>query len=288
MAHLDRKALGQHFLKNQQVIKKIVTSFFKLTEQYQCAQILEIGLGRGALTHPILDWVQHHKPTNLKQLVLIEKDLKLEPLWNSKLEQFKKNLPQNLEVNLEVNLEIKMIRDDFLKMPPHQWIENPPVAVISNLPYSVSIPILKTLLKEQNSIPFMVLMFQEEVAQRIRAQPKTKQRGSLSLWVQNQWKVEKLLRVSPRDFNPPPEVYSEVIILERRNQPLVPLSKSYPKEWENLLKKGFSQRRKMLRSVLGSDLLEQAEVDGRKRAEALEIEEWAKIFTCLIRKNDRT
>ena len=134
----------------------------------------------------------------------------------------------------------------------------------------------------------MVLMFQAEVAQRLRADPDTRAWGSLSIWIQNRWNVRKLISVKPGAFNPPPKVDSEVLVFERREQPRIQIPND-PKteaQWESLLKATFSQRRKMLRSVLKPypvlrNALELSQVDDTKRAEALSWEEWAKLWECL-------
>ena len=131
----------------------------------------------------------------------------------------------------------------------------------------------------------MVLMFQAEVAARLRAEAGEKARGSLSLWIQNQWDVKKLLFVPPRAFSPPPEVNSEVVTLTRREVPRIQGStdSALAPLWQSLLKVAFAHRRQMLRKVLKtSDLwrnaLELSEVDGTKRAESLQWEEWDRLF----------
>jgi 16S rRNA (adenine1518-N6/adenine1519-N6)-dimethyltransferase len=130
----------------------------------------------------------------------------------------------------------------------------------------------------------MVMMFQSEVAQRLYAKAGEKKRGSLSVWVQNRWEVKKFLSVSPSAFRPAPKVYSEIVVLTRRESPFVPVQLS-EERWESLLKQCFSHRRKMLRSNIPWPLvLEEAGVDGTKRAEELQWDEWNRLFFSVLKK----
>jgi 16S rRNA (adenine1518-N6/adenine1519-N6)-dimethyltransferase len=154
------------------------------------------------------------------------------------------------------------------------------MGVVSNLPYSTGTAILDRLAREE--IPFMVLMFQAEVAQRLRAEPSTKAWGSLSIWLQNRWDVTRLCGVPPGAFSPPPDVDSEVVVLRRRAEPRVAVKSE--EAWEKLLKVSFAHRRKMLRGSLPPPYkaaLEKAEIDGTKRAEALGWDEWSRFLGAL-------
>ena len=210
----------------------------------------------------------------IEELILCEKDRKYAERWTSK------------EVAVK---NFKIHNADFMELEDNAWISRPPVAVVSNLPYSAGTAIVTKLARYPAEIPVMVLMFQTEVARRLRAEKGTKDWGSLSIWIQNKWLVQKLFSVSPKSFKPPPKVDSEVVILTPRKQPLISAG-DYPDSevWlEKMLKAFFQQRRKMLRASVGRDptwrnTLELAEVDGTKRAEVLGWDEWTKLLQALL------
>jgi len=121
------------------------------------------------------------------------------------------------------------------------------------------------------------------VAKRLYAEPSTPDRGSLSLYIQNEWEVKRLLVVKPEAFNPPPKVMSEVVTLKRRQTPFIQLpNEGARKKWNDLLKTAFLHRRKMLRVNLGKsnwkDAFERSGVDPTLRAEALEWKHWSAIW----------
>jgi 16S rRNA (adenine1518-N6/adenine1519-N6)-dimethyltransferase len=246
---------------------------------------MEVGPGKGAITYPILK--EGLEKGSLKRFWLVERDQKIVEHWVAEIGN-----PHYQGIRFEVE------SGDFLELEESRWAKEPQFVVVSNLPYSAGTAIFTRLAARVNRIPAMVLMFQQEVAQRLRAEPNTKARGSLSIWVQNLWDVEKLMAVPPRAFAPPPEVTSEVVILTRRAQPRVIfpqvegglLSASgeaigMDKFWEFFLKTCFSQRRKMLRSSLPwRNALELSGVDGTKRAEALDWEELNCLFRAVVRE----
>ena len=274
-----RRAYGQHFLKDKSVCQKIAQTAVEAAETTGCATLLEIGPGRGAITDPILELA--HRSDTLKKVILCEKDRKLVDEWNLRAS----------------GDQILSIQDsDFLLLDEVQWLGHAPIVVASNLPYSAGTAIFTRLAEHPDKIRRMVLMFQAEVAQRLRAEIGTKAWGSLSIWTQNRWDVTKLLTVPPGAFQPPPEVMSEVVVLIPREKPRVEMPKlNSPKGltqahslWESLLKSCFTHRRKMLRAGLPKsgplrNALESSGVDGTKRAEALEWKEWEKLFHGLLR-----
>lgn len=253
-----RRALGQHFLKDARITQLIADTAHQLSEEQQCRKLLEIGPGKGALTAPLL------KIFGPDCLVLSERDRELAAYWKT----------QGLRIE----------EGDFLDLPEERWLIDRPLAVVSNLPYSAGTAILTRLARYYESIPYMVLMFQAEVAERLRAHPDTKAWGSLSIWIQNRWDVKKLCHVPPGAFSPPPDVQSEVVILRARAQPVIQISDE--KKWESLLKTAFSHRRKMLRSCFrGAEHLKKAleisGLDGTKRAEALSWDEWRVLYSAV-------
>lgn len=258
-----RRALGQHFLKDRKIAQLIAETAIDQASIHSCATLLEIGPGKGAITHLILDRLSQKE--SQPSIILCEKDRELANYWE--------NHPSTIPI--QVN------QADFLDLPESQWIHRPPVAIVSNLPYSTSIAILNRLMKSEKKIPTMTLMFQSEVAERLCAESGIKSRGSLSLYVQNSWEIQSICHVPPRSFRPPPKVNSEVILLTRRQKPRIAVE---PRLWGSLLKASFAHRRKMLRSFLSGEFknaLEVSQVDGTKRAEALNWEEWEKLYRAL-------
>jgi 16S rRNA (adenine1518-N6/adenine1519-N6)-dimethyltransferase len=255
--------LGQHFLKDSAVSDSIAESIITEAIHHQCVALMEIGPGKGAITLPLLQRLP--KAPLLQSFLLVERDPNLAQIWQG----YSSSIPLRVETS------------DFLELAPDKWLERKPIAIVSNLPYSAGTAIVTRLAQELQHIPVMVLMFQAEVAKRLRAEPSTRERGSLSIWIQNRWDVRKLLFVPPRAFSPPPEVDSEVVVLTRRKVPWVQFEQKPELEalWESLLKSTFAHRRKMLRSVIPwRNALELCGVDGTKRAEALQWSEWDSLF----------
>jgi len=271
-----RRALGQHFLKDKTIANQIAETAVTAAIESGCKALLEIGPGKGAITLPLIELL---KKTPLP-FIVSERDPVLVQEW-----QFQKSAgaADPLEFNIQPG--------DFLELPEAQWLSQTPLAVASNLPYSAGTAIVVRLAKFHQKIPVMVLMFQAEVAKRLRAHSSTKEWGSLSVWIQNRWDVEKLVSVPPGAFIPPPQVDSEVVILRARKEPriAVPEDAKSEAQWETLLKVCFAHRRKMLRSGLPPsgpwrNALELSGVDGTKRSEALSWDEWRRLYEALRSK----
>jgi 16S rRNA (adenine1518-N6/adenine1519-N6)-dimethyltransferase len=275
-----RRAYGQHFLRDHSIATKIAQAAVDGAEETGCKTLLEIGPGRGAITDPILNFVGNSK--SVERVVLCEKDRNLVQEWNLKLKQ----AVVTQEIAKKSSKEFFMEDADFLELNEAKWLDYAPLTVASNLPYSSGTAIFTRLAKHPEKIKCMVLMFQAEVAARLRAEIGTKAWGSLSIWTQNAWDVTKLLTVAPIAFQPPPEVMSEVVVLRPRPTPRVPSAHGNPL-WDILLKTSFLHRRKMLRSGLPKsgplrNALELSKVDDTKRAEALNWQEWESLFLALL------
>jgi len=266
-----RRALGQHFLRDRSVIDKIARTAIDEAHRLGCRALLEIGPGRGAITRPLLERLEAD-PRDIQRVILAERDRGLAYDWS---ESAKDRLIKTPELVVE--------ECDFNELADEKWLSVQPLAVASNLPYSAGTAILQKLARHPAEIPVMVLMFQAEVAARLRAELGTKAWGSLSIWIQNIWEVRKLCAVPPGAFAPPPDVDSEVVVLTRRAAPLVHVTD--PAGWEALLKACFAHRRKMLRSGLPEGpmhaALERSGIDPTLRAEALSWEQWRKFYGAL-------
>ncbi len=257
-----RRAFGQHFLKDQSVIASIVESTFSLVEKTGAPSLLEIGPGKGAITEPLLQGVMDR--SQIKKFLIVEMDRKLATHWQESTQDLK---------------SVEVISKDFLEVDDSRFIEGTPWIVVSNLPYSSGTAIFQKLARLHKQVRGLVLMFQAEVAQRLRAEPDTKAWGTLSLWTQNRWTVEKLKSVPPGAFIPPPDVNSEVVVLLPRAETLLKFPEGFEPDFEKMIKLAFLHRRKMLRSGLpkGSVWLEslaRSGVEPTKRAEALSWKEW--------------
>lgn len=185
-----KKSLGQHFLRDENICRKIVASL----QQYPFGQLLEVGPGGGALT---------------KYLVGIpDIDFKAVELDEEKVAFLLQTYP---------GLEGKIISRSFLD------IEQPfagHFTVVGNFPYNISTQILFKILEWREDVECMVGMFQKEVAQRVAAKEGNKVYGVLSVLVQAFYEVEYLFDVNEQCFNPPPKVKSGVIRLLPRQHKL--------------------------------------------------------------------
>ena len=265
-----RKAFGQHYLVDPNLIQLIVQNTLDLAAEHDCDTLLEIGPGQGALTHSLMDGLG--RLSSPHTLLVCERDRVLIEKWSTES-------------------RIRLLRGDFLEVPPTDWLQTRPIGVVSNLPYSAGTAILNRLAQYPDRIAFMVLMFQLEVAERLRAEPNSRKFGSLSLWIQNRWQVTQVSKAPRTAFRPPPKVESEVVLLLPRAEPLIPATLRNPALWESLLKASFMHRRKMLRSglpdVFWKKALETAQIDGTRRAESLDWNEWRRFYEAALEATQR-
>jgi 16S rRNA (adenine1518-N6/adenine1519-N6)-dimethyltransferase len=274
-----RHALGQHFLRDTALCRKIAEDALTIVRESGCATLLEIGPGKGAITLPLFDGMMKEADSSpLRRLIISETDTAFIERWK-----------EDCHYLVPHSVRAEVAEGDFLQLPVEKWLPSEgKLAVVSNLPYSAGTAIVTRLARHPERIPGMVLMFQAEVARRLRAQPGTKDWGSLSLWMQNRWDVSLLHFVPPKAFNPPPKVDSEVVLLVPRSQPRIEVRPEEEDRFEALLKVAFAHRRKMLRSGLPPQgpwraALEAAGIDGTLRSEALTWDQWARWWEALPR-----
>jgi len=241
-----KKSLGQHFLKDENICRKIVSTL----NERPFSQLLEVGPGGGALT---------------KYLVQLKNvDFKAVELDVEKVVYLVKTYPA---------LEGKIIHQSFLEIDkPFTGL----FTIVGNFPYNISAPILFKILGWKDDIEAVIGMFQKELAQRIASREGNKVYGVLSVLIQAFFEVEYLFDVHEKCFNPPPKVKSGVIRLLPRKKALA------MKDEETfflLVKTAFNQRRKTLRnavkSLFDATILE-AELFN-KRAEQLTVEQFADL-----------
>ena len=223
-----KKYLGQHFLKDEEIAKRIADTLSM--EGY--TNVLEIGPGTGVLTKYVLQ-----RSANLIAMELDEESI------------IYLNHSFQLEFNeiLQQNNSLEIIQADFLKYNLSTLFNNEPFAIIGNFPYNISTQIVFRLLEVRNRVPEFSGMFQKEVAQRICSKEGNKTYGILSVLVQAFYDAEYLFTVNPEVFDPPPKVESGVLKLLRKENFMLDCDE---KLFFRVVKTGFNQRRKTLRNSL--------------------------------------
>ena len=253
-----KKHLGQHFLKDEDIAKKIANS---LTENGYNT-ILEIGPGMGMLTKYLLE--KKAKITVMEidrdSVAYLKDDFKNEHL--------------NLDTSSS-NFEI--IEGDFLKQDLTTFFNKQQIAIIGNYPYNISSQIIFKAIEFREYVPELSGMFQKEVAKRIAEKEGSKVYGIISVLTQAFFDVEYLFTVPPAVFNPPPKVDSGVIRLVRKKDFSLSVDE---KLFFRVVKTAFNQRRKMLRSSLKSfnlsDTLKEDAIFAM-RPEQLSVDEFIKL-----------
>ena len=240
-----KKSLGQHFLRDENISRKIVAAL----RQRPFVRLLEVGPGAGALTKYLLE--------------LEGIDFKAVELDEEKLRFLQQTYPA---------IQGKLIHASILD------IEKPfpgKFTVIGNFPYNISSQILFKMLDWKDDLETIVGMFQKEVAQRVAAREGNKTYGVLSVLIQAFFDVEYLFEVHEQCFNPPPKVKSAVIRLTPRPAPAF----RDEKRFFLLVKTAFNQRRKTLRNAVRSLFDDAALADGvfDRRAEQLSVLEFAQL-----------
>ena len=241
-----KKSLGQHFLKDEIIISKIIA----VLKEQSFLQLLEVGPGAGALTRDLLQIPGiHFKAVELDEEKII--------LLQKKYPALKDNI----------------IHRNFLEIdPPFPGS----FGIIGNFPYNISTQILFKILDWKDDVPFVIGMLQKEVALRAAAKPGGKIYGVLSALLQPYYNIEYLFDVPPQSFIPAPKVMSGMIKLTRKT---IMLNVKSERAYWVLVKTAFNQRRKTMRNAVKSlfapDVLQEEQFN--KRAEVLSIEEFAAL-----------
>jgi 16S rRNA (adenine1518-N6/adenine1519-N6)-dimethyltransferase len=216
-----KHSLGQNFLKDKSVLTKIIDS----VDVKEDDLIIEVGPGQGALT---------------KYLKLFHANLRCYEVDERVKPYLEKFLDEKTEVVfndfLKVNLE-----DDI------KDIEYNDLYVIANLPYYITTPIIEKMIESPLNVKAMVLMVQNEVADRLSAKCGSKEYGAISVYLHYYYKVEKLFFVSRKAFDPVPKVDSAVIKLEKKEKELELINKD---KFFRLVRDSFMMKRKNLRNNL--------------------------------------
>jgi 16S rRNA (adenine1518-N6/adenine1519-N6)-dimethyltransferase len=254
-----KKSLGQNFISDDNILARIAAAADLKPDD----NVLEIGPGLGSLTH--------HLARAAGRVVAVELDDRLLPILA-------------LEMGGYDNVEL--VHGDILEQEPAQWFGPHPYKVVANVPYYITGAILRHLLAADSKPRLMVITVQKEVAERITAGPGKMSLLSVSVQFYGQAAIVDQLKAGA--FWPRPGVASAIVRLDLAPEPLLPAVDE--KAFFRLVRAGFGQKRKQLKNnlrALGrSDeqierALAQAGIDGRRRAETLSLDEWAKLHRAL-------
>jgi 16S rRNA (adenine1518-N6/adenine1519-N6)-dimethyltransferase len=263
------RSLGQNFLHDGNQLRHIV----EVAEISRADRILEIGPGLGPLTELLL--------AQAGEVLAIEMDGRLVEILE---ERFAKELEQRDAATAEFGAsKFQLLHGDalgYLKDEPRDWSD---WKLVANLPYSVASPILVELAGGARAPKKIVATLQLEVAQRLMAQADDDNYGILTLLVQVDFAAREWFKIPPACFFPSPEIDSACVVLERRAEPLLPedLRATYVK----IVKRAFSQRRKMMMKLLKQDwpadrlaaVFAELNISPQERAEKLGLEKFVAL-----------
>jgi len=239
-----RKSLGQHFLHDPGIIRRIVRAI----DPRPGEALVEIGPGLGALTFPLLEAAGSLDAIELDQRVLAELARRGKCLGELRLHHVD-----------ALTMDLANLRQGEARL-----------RLVGNLPYNISTPLLFHLLGQAELIQDMHFMLQKEVVVRMAAPPGNGDYGRLSVMLQYCCEVERLFSIGPGAFSPPPKVDSAVV----RLIPKTPLPARDP-GLERVVRQAFSQRRKTLRNslagLLDREAIQAAGVNPEQRPEALDL-----------------
>lgn len=248
------KSLGQHWLSDQATLQAICDS----AQLNSKDNVLEIGAGPGTLTRLLVEQSNH--------VVAVEFD----DLLAARLRSLE--IAKNLEI---VSQDI--LRFDLTKLPQNY-------KVVANIPYYLTSKLIRVLSESTNPAQTVVLLIQKEVAERVAAKPGDM--SILSVTAQYYWQASLGVEVPAKMFTPPPKVDSQVLVLNRRPEPL--FKDVNADLFFQIVKAGFSSRRKTLLNSLSGGLrlpksdttamLETAQINPGLRAQALGLEDWHRIY----------
>ena len=253
-----KKSLGQNFLRDPKVIDNIVNTLDLTADD----TIVEIGPGEGALTGELLK--------RAANVIAIEFDRDMIAILRERFGR-----ADNLEI----------VEHDVLDIDLAGLVPGSRAKLVGNLPYNISTPILQRLIECRESFSTIVLMFQREVVDRITASPGGKDRGFLSVLVEDAFTTERLFDIAPTAFDPVPKVWSSVVRLTPRRSSVRDV-----KHFRQVLSTSFAQKRKTILNNLKNVFtdaparLEAAAIHGSRRAETLTLDEWVRLADEIVRQ----
>ena len=261
-----KKNYGQNFIIDRNVIDKIVES----SQIDEDTLVIEVGPGAGSLTVGL--------SKNAKQVICYEIDKTLESV---------------LSENLKDCQNVKIIYQDFLKSQPNEILNNyeySKLYLIGNLPYYITTPIIMKVIEDKLNVDKVVIMVQKEVGDRFKAQPGSRDYGSLTVFLNYYFQIHKLLDVSRNVFLPKPNVDSIVVeFVKKENQ----INIVQPDFFFQFVRDCFQQKRKNLRNNLKSydlklleEILKECGYCLQDRAEKISLESFVKIANEYVRKKE--
>ncbi len=264
-----RQALGQHFLKDQGVVDRILKMAESRFDAKRAGSIVEVGPGRMAITYGLAELAS----SKGVPLYLVERDRKLEPILREGL------------AGLEADLRFFDAASETMKELIVELATSGkgPVLFVSNLPYSASSQILARLCEVREHLSGAVVMMQKELAGRLLAKPGDRGSGSFSWLMQSYFKNQGSFDVSPGAFYPPPKVMSTVLDLVPLDKPML-ADATEAAAFETFSKRIFGGRRKMLRNLaegldeVGFNALG---LTGQERPEAISLNQALALFRAL-------
>ncbi len=256
MGVMPSKKLGQNFLVDENVAKWIVDQL----ELKSGDTVVEVGPGTGALTE--------HVVKAADRVILVEFDARL---------------AEGLKNRYADNDKVEVHHFDGARFDVSCLFKHHPVKFLGNLPYSAGGAIMRNFMKRPSPISRAVLMLQKEFIDRIIAEPKTKAYGVLSLRMQSEWVSRPVKTIPPQAFFPRPLIDSTVMVCEPRElTDAEPLPVYDARLFDEIIRRGFSQRRKQLRKQMPStgvweEAAERIGVPVTARAEELSLEQWVEL-----------
>ncbi|MCK4957643.1 MAG: ribosomal RNA small subunit methyltransferase A [Candidatus Cloacimonetes bacterium] len=249
-----KKSLGQHFLKDQNIIRKIG----EVANISPNELVWEIGPGKGVLTQELLNYT--------KRLRCFEIDHTLYPILENRF-----------------GSKIDLIKTDILKADWNEYFADEPIKIVANLPYQITSPFLFRVAKNTQHFSSVIVMVQKEVAQRIAAKVGTKDYGILTLKMQYYFNPKYEFTVKPNVFNPPPRVDSAVIsLVPRLDRPYIEDEEYFWRVVEIALRNRRKMLRRNLRELIGKEqvekLTESCEIDLQRRGETLTEAEFVSLY----------
>lgn len=252
---IPSRKLGQNFLHDANVARWIALQLDP--QPTDC--VVEVGPGTGALSE--------HLVGKVRKLILIE---------------FDQRLAEFLQQKFAHEPSVEVVSEDAVRYDTRPlWAEGE-VKLLGNLPYSAGGAILRNFLKGPTPVERAVIMLQKEVIDRILAKPRTKAYGVLTLRMQSEWDSSPIKTVGPECFHPRPLIDSTVMMCRRRTTPLPAYD---GRLFDELIRRGFAQRRKMLRKAMPAEIAWEtvAEAVGcseTARPEELSLEQWVGLTRC--------
>ncbi len=264
----QKKRFGQHWLVNKMILEKIK----EVAELDEKDFVLEIGPGTGALTSKLLD-------SKISRLYAVELDKDLINHLNNK---FKNNKKFSLQQGDILSINIDSINKKITK-------------VIANIPYNITGPILDIFIGRlgmisKNNYKKIIFLMQKDVVDRILSKEGDANAGALSVRMQLMSKIRRICDVPPSSFNPPPKVFSSLVVFEPF-RPEFRLDIKLEKYIDKLLRISFNSRRKMIRNTLNSifsndeiqKLSESSDICFNLRPQDISINKWIKLAEACVK-----